>query len=102
MLATTGDYFTTENFIRGREYDIRVQKIGTQLGNQIVFPYQYRCSSHAGNFLRAYRRVNANWKGNVGSCVLEVLLIAVALYSCDTYSYGWKQPQPRHNCCEHS
>lgn len=50
-LALHKDYVTLERLIEDREYDIRVQKIGTHL--------------------RAYKRMNSNWKGNVGTCVLE-------------------------------
>jgi len=50
-LALHKDYVTLERLIEDREYDIRVQKIGTHL--------------------RAYKRQNSNWKGNVGNCVLE-------------------------------
>ncbi|KAH3761985.1 synapsin II [Pelomyxa schiedti] len=45
------DYVTAEPFIEGRLYDLRIQKIGTHL--------------------RVYKRINPNWKGNVGSSILE-------------------------------
>lgn len=51
MVALHKDYVTLERLIEDREYDIRVQKVGTHL--------------------RAYKRMNSNWKGNVGTCVLE-------------------------------
>lgn len=51
VVALHKDYVTLEKLIEDREYDIRVQKVGTHL--------------------RAYKRMNSNWKGNVGTCVLE-------------------------------
>jgi hypothetical protein len=51
VVALHKDYVTLERLIEDREYDIRVQKVGTHL--------------------RAYKRMNSNWKGNVGTCVLE-------------------------------
>eukprot|EP01102_Stenamoeba_stenopodia_P021140 TRINITY_DN8440_c0_g1_i1.p1 TRINITY_DN8440_c0_g1~~TRINITY_DN8440_c0_g1_i1.p1 ORF type:complete len:203 (+),score=53.23 TRINITY_DN8440_c0_g1_i1:415-1023(+) len=50
-LALHNDYATIEKFVKNREYDTRVQRIGKHT--------------------RAYKRINANWKGNVGSCILE-------------------------------
>eukprot|EP01119_Soliformovum_irregulare_P022977 TRINITY_DN7953_c0_g1_i2.p2 TRINITY_DN7953_c0_g1~~TRINITY_DN7953_c0_g1_i2.p2 ORF type:complete len:167 (-),score=47.89 TRINITY_DN7953_c0_g1_i2:11-511(-) len=50
-LALHKDYVTIEQYVGKREYDIRVQKIG--------------------NHFRAYKRTSANWKGNVGSSILE-------------------------------
>ncbi|KAL6041769.1 Asparaginyl-tRNA synthetase, cytoplasmic (Asparagine--tRNA ligase) (AsnRS), variant 2 [Balamuthia mandrillaris] len=51
VLALHNDYVTLERFVEDRLYDIRVQKIG--------------------DHYRAYKRENANWKGNVGTCLLE-------------------------------
>jgi len=51
VLALHKDYVTLEQLVENREYDIRVQKVGKHL--------------------RAYKRMNSNWKGNVGTCVLE-------------------------------
>jgi hypothetical protein len=51
VVALHKDYVTLERLVEDREYDIRVQKVGTHL--------------------RAYKRMNSNWKGNVGTCVLE-------------------------------
>jgi hypothetical protein len=51
VVALHKDYVTLERLVENREYDIRVQKVGTHL--------------------RAYKRMNSNWKGNVGTCVLE-------------------------------
>ena len=45
------DFVTAERFVAGRAYDIRVQKIGEHI--------------------RVYRRTAANWKGNVGTSLLE-------------------------------
>jgi hypothetical protein len=51
VVALHKDYVTLERLIENREYDIRVQKIGKHL--------------------RAYKRFNPNWKGNVGPSTLE-------------------------------
>lgn len=51
LMALHEDYVTLEPLIKDREYDIRVQKIGTHL--------------------RAYKRLNPNWKGNRGPAQLE-------------------------------
>jgi len=51
VLALHNDYVTVESYIDNREYDLRIQKIG--------------------NHYRAYKRVNPNWKGNVGSSIVE-------------------------------
>ena len=51
VIALHKDYVTLERYIENREYDIRVQKIGKHL--------------------RAYKRVNPYWKGNVGTSQLE-------------------------------
>jgi glutathione synthase/RimK-type ligase-like ATP-grasp enzyme len=51
VLALHSDYVTVESFIDNREYDLRIQKIG--------------------NKFRAYKRINHNWKGNVGTSFVE-------------------------------
>jgi len=51
VLALHHDYVTIESFVEDREYDLRIQKIG--------------------NNYRAYKRENANWKGNVGTSIIE-------------------------------
>jgi len=51
VLALHNDYVTVESYIDNREYDLRIQKIG--------------------NHYRAYKRFNPNWKGNVGSSIVE-------------------------------
>jgi len=51
VLALHHDYVTMESLIGAREYDLRIQKIG--------------------NHYRAFKRVNTNWKGNVGSSIVE-------------------------------
>merc|ERR1711879_553569 len=51
MIALHHDYCTLEPFVENREYDLRIQRIGDNV--------------------RAYRRLNSNWKGNVGTCILE-------------------------------
>jgi len=56
VLALHKDYVTLERLIKNREYDIRVQKIG--------------------DHYRAYKRMNANWKGNVGTCILEEIPVS--------------------------
>lgn len=55
MIALHHDYVTIEEFVEDREYDLRIQKVG--------------------NHYRAYKRVNANWKGNVGSSLVEEIPI---------------------------
>jgi len=51
VLALHHDYVTIESFIENREYDLRIQKIG--------------------DHYRAYKRINANWKGNVGTSMVD-------------------------------
>jgi len=51
VLALHHDYVTAERYVDNREYDIRVQKIGSHL--------------------RAFHRKSTNWKGNVGTSILE-------------------------------
>jgi glutathione synthase/RimK-type ligase-like ATP-grasp enzyme len=57
-LALHSDYATAERFIDNRAYDLRIQKIGEH----------FRC----------YKRVSANWKGNVGNSILEEIPISDA------------------------
>uniref|UniRef100_A0A6B2L9H5 ATP-grasp domain-containing protein n=1 Tax=Arcella intermedia TaxID=1963864 RepID=A0A6B2L9H5_9EUKA len=51
VLALHHDYVTVEGYVENREYDLRIQKIGKHY--------------------RAYKRVNPNWKGNVGTSFVE-------------------------------
>jgi len=51
LLAIHKDYVTLEELVQNREYDLRIQKIGTHL--------------------RAYKRTSSNWKGNVGASNIE-------------------------------
>eukprot|EP01089_Gocevia_fonbrunei_P012619 TRINITY_DN3032_c0_g1_i2.p1 TRINITY_DN3032_c0_g1~~TRINITY_DN3032_c0_g1_i2.p1 ORF type:complete len:161 (+),score=39.06 TRINITY_DN3032_c0_g1_i2:717-1199(+) len=51
VIALHEDYITLEKYIENREYDLRIQKIGSHY--------------------RAYKRTNSNWKGNKGTCQLE-------------------------------
>jgi len=55
VLALHKDYVTVEKYIPEREYDLRIQRIG--------------------DHVRAYKRVNANWKGNVGNCILTEIKV---------------------------
>lgn len=59
VLALHKDYVTAEPFIPDRECDLRIQKIG--------------------DHYRVYKRVSSNWKGNVGSSVIEEIPVT------DTY-----------------
>jgi synapsin len=56
VLALHKDYVTAEPFIPDRECDIRIQKIG--------------------DHYRVYKRISSNWKGNVGSSIIEEIEVS--------------------------
>ena len=99
-----------EGFVENREYDLRIQKIGMKGREQggrresggrgcggkkggrgsITSSFSF-LSTHLmiGNHYRAYKRIASNWKGNVGSSVIEEvsllsipLLMIIILFYC--------------------
>jgi glutathione synthase/RimK-type ligase-like ATP-grasp enzyme len=54
VMAMYKDYITAEPFIADKIHDLRIQKIG--------------------NHYRAYKRISANWKGNVGTSQIEEIV----------------------------
>ncbi|KNC51782.1 synapsin short isoform [Thecamonas trahens ATCC 50062] len=60
LLALHRDYATIEPYIDedAREYDLRIQKIGPHI--------------------RAYKRYSPNWKGNVGTALIEEIAVTPA------------------------
>eukprot|EP01130_Rhizamoeba_saxonica_P019148 TRINITY_DN981_c0_g2_i1.p3 TRINITY_DN981_c0_g2~~TRINITY_DN981_c0_g2_i1.p3 ORF type:complete len:163 (-),score=48.05 TRINITY_DN981_c0_g2_i1:686-1174(-) len=50
-IAMYDDFATIESFVENRAYDLRIQKIGDKY--------------------RSYKRTSSNWKGNVGSSIVE-------------------------------